>query len=315
MELFNKYKNRDVIYLRNYINSVLYDPKKALSPEALQSALDGPDEAIGAILFKKDDHALPLRDSVLTVRTSTAERAWLKKVLTDPKADLFLSPALKEKLQKRLAADPSVPDLATYLDVRKASRQASFTDIAPAFRRLVQALEEGRYVDVVNESNKGPVYHNHDVIPHKLEYDIRRDRFYFSCFPTDAGRPVKMDLKRLTSVTLGRPIEDYDKKIAALVKEQLYMMREAVPVRLKIADAQDALDRCAYLFSAYDTVCHRTEEGDLVMDVTYYQFQRQSLVRLILYLGPYATVVSPEDMRAEIIDLVRRSYESYSEET
>ena len=47
------------------------------------------------------------------------------------------------------------------------------------------------------------------------------------------------------------------------------------------------------------------------MNIYYYRFQKDEIVRNILFLGHYVKVLSPQDITDEIISTIKASYDNY----
>lgn len=118
MKLFNKYKNKNFMYLTNYINSCISNEELALTPEELEYQLLGTSQSTfeefihavlnqsvfpnhnAGLLYKDDQNKLqPIREVPIPVRASIAEKAWLYYVLQTSNSDLFLNSELKQKLR------------------------------------------------------------------------------------------------------------------------------------------------------------------------------------------------------------------------
>ena len=335
MELFHKYKNKNFTYLTNYINSCISDENLALSPEELERQLTGTSQSTfeefiqailnrsdqerntnASLLYDKNGKMQPLRMVQVPVRATTAEKAWLYYVLQNSKADLFLDPGLKDRMLDALSRDLALfeyPLQPSYVDIRKLSPDIHLP-VTPGFvqrfRTIVAAIQEHRQLIVTNHSYSGRVYADQAVLPYKLEYSAQFDSFSLSCCPVLDRRPVKMSLANLSSVSLGPPIEDYDAFIFAF-ERQLAETKVKQPIRLEILNQNEAYDRCAYLFSSYDTYCYDMGDDRLIMNIYYYRFQKNEIVRNILFLGHYAKVVSPRNIVDEVIAAIQASYENY----
>ncbi len=335
MELFNKYKNKNFTFLTNYINGYISGNSSALTEEALCEQLSGtaqssfeefllalvnsPNAADGrtaALLYRENGEMYPIRQAAVPIRATIAEKAWLYYILQDSKADLFLEPQTKEKLIAALEADPDrtrYPIKPEYIDIRRLSpdnRLWITEEYAAHFKTIVQAIQDHRYLFVGNTAFSGNVYANQKVIPYKLEYAAQFDSFSLSCYPLEAKRPVKMNLRNLSSVQLGEDVEDY-KKFTSDFESMLADVKEKTPITIEIQSQAEAYDRCAYLFSSYNTVCYDKGNNSLIMRIYYYRFQKEEIIRNILYLGHYVKIIAPEPLVEEVISEIRRAYKAY----
>lgn len=119
-----------------------------------------------------------------------------------------------------------------------------------------------------------------------------------------------MNLGNISSISLGETINHYDEFLAKFEK-QLSDLKVKQPIQIEILNQNDAYDRCAYLFSSYDTYCYDKGNDKLIMNIYYYRFQRDEVIRNILFLGYYVKVISPKSIADEIVLAIKASYENY----
>lgn len=335
MKLFNKYKNKNFAFITNYINSCVNDDSLALTEEdikeqlsgasqrsfeefllALTNACDTSETYNAAILYCQNDVMLPLRQIPIPVRASLAEKAWLYYILQNSKSDLFLEMETKQKLLSALENEIDryrYPIKADYIDIRSLSpdNQLVITEeFLTNFKTIVSAIKHHRRLFVTNTAFSGQVYLDQEIFPYKLEYSAQFDSFSLSCYPLDAKRPVKMNLNNLSSVKLGDKIEKYDQFLLDFEKK-LKNTKEKVPVSIEIKNQADAYDRCTYLFSSYDTFCYEKRDDTLIMNIYYYRFQKDEIIRNILFLGHYVKVVSPKNIVDVVISEITAAYNAY----
>ena len=335
MKLFNKYKNKNFAFITNYINSCMNDDSLALTEEAIKEQLSGASQSSfeefllaltnarntnksynADILYCQNDVMLPLRQIPIPVRASLAEKAWLYYILQNSKSDLFLEMETKQKLLSALENEIDkyrYPIKADYIDIRSLSpdNQLVITEeFLTNFKTIVSAIKRHRRLFVTNTTFSGQVYQDQEVYPYKLEYSAQFDSFSLSCYPLDTKRPVKMNLTNLSSVKLGDKIEKYNLFLSDFEK-QLKNTKEKVPVSIEIKNRAEAYDRCAYLFSSYDTFCYDKGNDTLIMNIYYYRFQKGEIIRNILFLGHYVKVVSPKNIVDEVISEITAAYNAY----
>ncbi len=335
MELFNKYKNKNFAFITNYINNCVNDDSLALTENELREQLSGTSQSSfeefllaltnsydnsesynADILYSQNNLMLPLRQIPIPIRASIAEKAWLYYILQNSKSDLFLEPATKQKLISTLENEidqSRFPIKSEYIDVRSLSpdNKLSITDeFLAIFKTIVSAIKQHRRLFVTNTTFSGQVYKDQEVYPYKLEYSAQFDSFSLSCYPLDTKRPVKMSLSNLSAVKLGDEIVEYNGFLSDFEK-QLKNTKEKVPVSLEIKNQADAYDRCAYLFSSYNTFCYDKGDDTLIMNIYYYRFQKDEIIRNILFLGHYVKIVSPKNIVDEVVSNLNAAYNAY----
>ncbi len=335
MELFNKYKNKNFAFITNYINSCVNDDSLSLTEDELRKQLSGAsqssfeefllslinaydvDESYNAsLLYNEGGTMHPLREISIPIRASIAEKAWLYFVLQNSKADLFLENETKEKLITALESDIDsalFPIKSEYIDIRMFSPDLHLDvsdSLLKCFKTIVKAIKNHKSLYVTNNSFSGKVYENQLIYPYKLEYSPQFDSFSLSCSTADIKRPIKMNLGNITNVVLGEKIDDYDAFLKQFEKE-LSKTKEKKPITIEIKNQADAYDRCAYLFSSFDTYCYDKGNNTLIMNIYYYRFQKEEIIRNILFLGRYVKIVSPQNITDEVVASIKNAYEQY----
>ena len=335
MELFCKYKNKNFTFITNYINACVNDDTLSLTEDELKRQLAGASqssfeefllslinayeatEAFNAnLLYCHENKMHPLRQISVPVRASIAEKAWLYYILQNSKSDLFLDTETKRKLINSLESDIDsirYPIKSEYIDIRTLSPDNNLEmndHFSNCFKSIVRAIKDKKAIYVTNNSFTGIVYENQLVYPYKLEYSPQLDSFSLSCFPIEAKRPIKMNLKNISTVTLGNTIENYDVFLSQY-KKALSEIKENKPISIEIKNQSDAYDRCTYLFSSFDTYCYDKGDNTLIMNIYYYRFQKEEIIRNILFLGHYVKVISPTDIVIEVASLIKEAYEQY----
>ena len=236
--------------------------------------------------------------------------------MQNSKSDLFLEPATKQKLILALENEidqSRFPIKSEYIDIRLLSpdNKLSVTnEVLTNFKTIVSAIKQHRRLFVTNTTFSGQIYKNQEVYPYKLEYSVQFDSFSLSCYPLDTKRPVKMNLANLSAVKMGDEIVEYNQFLSDFEK-QLKNTKEKIPVSIEIRNQAEAYDRCAYLFSSYDTFCYDKGNDTLLMSIYYYRFQKDEIIRNILFLGHYVKVVSPKNIVDEVISNISAAYNTY----
>lgn len=335
MELFNKYKNKDFITITNYINRCINNPDAALTEDELTKEMLGdaqntfhelitalfnknpngldPKQPNANLFMEYQEKILPIQNNYIPIRLSTAEKAWLLYFLENRNAALFLEEDLINDLTSKLKADFHIPDLSKCIDIRALNDQPSVPYSAETkknFRIIVSAIQEKRALTLTNTAFNGIQYENQLVYPYKLEYSPQFDSFSLSALNVERNRPIKMNLQNLSNLSIGEPIDHY-KDFLQEFEAKLHAIREKEPVVIEITDEKSGYDRCCYLFSSFDRICYENENGNLTMNIFYYRFQKDEIIRNLLFLGPAVRILSPTTIRDELILILKETYERY----
>ncbi|MCD8238652.1 MAG: WYL domain-containing protein [Clostridiales bacterium] len=80
-------------------------------------------------------------------------------------------------------------------------------------------------------------------------------------------------------------------------------------LEVKCKDMAD--DRSIHIFSSYERVCYRKDDGNLIMQIYYYRFNTDDIVRNILFLGHYVKVISPACIAEKVKEQLKQVCENY----
>lgn len=338
MNLFNEYENKNLQFLLNYLNFAT--DFTAITEEEFELLLNGSSEKLTSaeiidcilnrdkiddtpksrnqkqsnlnLFYRSDDciNSVMSWDTLLPERTTKAERSWLKMILADSKADFFLFPYTKAKLSSVLDADDA-PDITGCFDtrsMRKTPTTYSEQDISH-FKSLVSVIKNKLPLEL---SYSDPTGSNTNVFvyPYKLKYDELYDRISLLAFDSKTACYLEISLEDILycnpapSLAKQRSYPDF-------IFSALNTHKVKTPITLEIMDTDlhksdsarntMAVDRAGYYFSNYTTKCYE-DDHKLVIDIFYYDFQKQEVIRKILALGRFVRVLAPDSIRQEVID-------------
>lgn len=337
MKLFNNYKNKDFTFITNYINNCINNPASAISPEYMSLILAGDThnafkEIIDALLnknengidakqpnadlfFTRDNKLLPIRNNYIPIRLSVAEKSWLFYILQDEKSQLFLDKEIIDKLLSELKDDLSLPVISKCIDIRSLGTNKSnalYSDENKAsFKKIIQGIQDKRYLILTNTTFGGDKYENQLLIPYKLEFSPQFNSFSLSAFLTDAKRPVKMNLMNISNVQFGELVSDYEEFIN-FFENEINKTRAVEPITIEIKNDKNGYDRCSYKFASFDKICYENENGNLIMNIYYYRFQKDEILRNLMFLGPTVKIIAPSNIQEEYIMNLKLAYDKYN---
>lgn len=340
MHLFNEYENKNIAFLLSYINQVICGNMDALSSEEMENELMGGKEKltsaelIALILNKNTDCAENLNllyededgfmqpiydenadDIFLPILLTNTDKGWLKYILDDPKADLFLNPEIKRFLCDKLTTIDS-PINSKYIDIRKEDNRTNLyapTYIAN-FKKICFYLKKQIFIEI--ETSSGIV----DFLGFKIIYNENNESFGLLGYDS-----VSKDLSMINISEIGlvekssfgkfNPQEyqtdSYDKFFTDLLDRHKVapIILEIMPTRYSseknVQKLSRAEDRFSHLFSSFDTVNYINSDNNIISEIRYYDFQYEDILRRILSLGIYARVLKPDYVKDSIIDILK----------
>ncbi|GLC31791.1 hypothetical protein bsdE14_32010 [Clostridium omnivorum] len=328
MELFNETKNRYFGVVQNIINRMNKEvfTEKDIKDILQQQSYNEPDFEFEAsllnksrdgdsnlFLIKKEEGIYtPHINSTVSIRPSAVEKKWLKALTEEEILELFLKESTIEKLKKKLENIDN-PINMDFIEYRNADKTAAKIEqeqklYIECFKNAYRALKEHRFISYTYCGNNDRLYENLKGYPFRIEYSSKNNRFRLSIMPEDMSRPIKMNMDGLKVVEI---LEEANSQYRNAAMEKILKKKADNPIVLEIENKHNAIERCFSLFSYYDKEAYYDSEKDKhYMKLSYYEFDERELVKDILSLGSSALVISPENIRTEIINRVREALQN-----
>lgn len=263
-----------------------------------------------------DTHAWPLldeRDGTLYSRlshpvrvpVSTLELRWLKAVLADPRARLFLADGEIARLEELLFDVPPLFDPADFIYFDRYRDGDDFYSFAYIrhFRSVLTALRERAPLRITYRTGahgKGVRVHTGSFLPLKLEYSEKDDKFRVHCAVVRRGKPPRyatLNLGRILETAPSQeryggpwnPAEGFDRN------------RCAEPIVAEVFPQRNAVERFLLEFSAYEKQSEFDGETGICRVRLWYPLpdETELLIR-ILGFGPTVRVCSPDRFLRQI---------------
>ena len=234
------------------------------------------------------------------------ELSWLKNVVDDETFSFLLSPPLRSKLKELLeGAAPLVPPGAW------KRVQAGETRPLPALYAYLQtycrALGERKQLRLRVAAPDGSAA-DKTVSPCRLVYDLQADSYQFVVWDEKSRQFLHIEpqdllsLEKLSAPALPDVQEKYEE----------FLQKNKRTLRLRLTNDVNAPERCFLLFASYDkraSVDYSLKTYEL--EITYYEFERDDVIKKILSLGKDACVLAPDDVRSDVISALQDAYKRY----
>lgn len=246
----------------------------------------------------------PVREPV-----SLLELRWLKAVLADPRARLFLSDREMVRLSNLLFDVPPLYESSdfVYFDRYRDGDNYYSYDYIRHFRRVLAALREKRPLKITFRTGAhsgGVRIHTGSFLPLRLEYSEKDDKFRAHCAQIRYGRLI-----RYLTINLGRILEteDSDQRYEGACDPEGWprRVRCAEPIVADVYPERNAIERFLLEFSSFEKRSEFDEEtGVCRVSVWYPMPDETELLIRILGFGPTVRVLSPERFRKQICQRV-----------
>lgn len=244
----------------------------------------------------------------LKVRFTSLEKQWLKDLISNKKARTLLGKDIVNKLEEALK---DVKNLS-YGNIDITNSIVSLENVEDKeFREkffvILKGIVEHRYIKYTNIDKNGNIYKNQKAIPIRIEYSLKDDKFRVSFYSVEEKRPIMTVMDSLTEISLEENIKEEILREDILMKIKNKYVDE--PIILQVKDEKCAMERFFMSFSSYERYTRVIEKNVYEIELYYYSFQKEEVIRKIISLGPYVKVKFPKDIIETIIERIKRAHE------
>lgn len=251
------------------------------------------------LLHEKDGLFFSRLGHAPRVPVSRLELRWLKAVLSDPRARLFLADAEIARLDGLLAEEKPLYDRTWfhYFDQDRDGDDYQSEAYISHFRRVLAALRERRVLDIsyrTGARSGGVRIRTGSFLPLRLEYSEKNDKFRAHCAAIQQGR-----IAQYLTISLGRiqaisnSAERYCGK--GEVENWAARLRCAQPVVVEVFPERNAIERFLLEFSFYEKQSEfDAQTGVCRVSIWYPMPDETELLVRILGFGPAVRVLAPK---------------------
>ena len=124
-----------------------------------------------------------------------------------------------------------------------------------------------------------------------------RDRFRLSAYEPNQHRFIKMNLDTIDNIVLTDQLCEEDLEM----EYREFLKANTKSVKLDVDPVNHVIERCFRIFSYYDRKArYNKEENKYRLEITYLKFDEAEVIKDILSLGGYATVIEPRQLQKEV---------------
>ena len=237
----------------------------------------------------------PAVDGELRPPLTLLQKRWLKSVLSDRKAGLFLDG------QEREWADEALKDVMPlysgedfyYYDRYSDGDDYESEQYREYFRTVLTALKQGQALFIAYEGKKKDTF-TYEVLPYQLQYSSKDDKFRLCCRQythRSFCREILLNMGRIKAChpsnrEVSESVEAFRFKNGRRAKE---------PVVIEISGERNSLERCMLHFASYEK--HTEFDGGkntCRCSIYYDKADETELLIDILSFGPVVRGLGPE---------------------
>ncbi|MGN1033786.1 MAG: hypothetical protein ACI4PU_09950, partial [Intestinibacter sp.] len=244
-------------------------------------------------------------DKKIPINPTILEKRWLKSIIKDDMARLFLDENIISKLEDKLQ------------------------DVEPLFKMDLKEKQNinDRFIKVIVCSfryNKFIKYkftykekeYEQIGMPFKLSYIPRENKFKLSVYCIEKRELFYIDLDSIKDIEFFEDLDEdlilLQKEVDAIGKREFFkkeLSNQMVTLKMQIIPAIDSntVERAHFLFSAYDKKSFKMKDH-YILEVKYYKFDEENVIRKILNIGMYGIVLEPEEVKEKVVSMLLEGY-------
>lgn len=247
-------------------------------------------------------------DSIpLKVRFSKLEKSWLNRMIKEPVVQALLG---EETLEKLKAAFIEIKEESTQLieftNKVKNDFDIDLEKLSKDFYTILEGIINEKPIIYSNVDRNGNEYNNQLALPIRIEYSLKDDKFRASLYSLEEKRSIMVNLHTLKEVKIAQNVTSKIKREDVLkkLKEKKY---SEIPITIELENIRGAMERCFMSFSSFERNSRTISKNKYEIDIYYYTFEEDEVIRKIMSLGPYVKVKSPDRVRDIVIDKIKKA--------
>lgn len=172
------------------------------------------------------------------------------------------------------------------------------------FTKIIHAIYERRHIAYSYTTRMDPIPKICNIIPYRIEFSVFDGRLWLILYDEEKDDTVKARLKNIHNVSLS---DSHNVEEAIIEKAIKRHMSEQYAV-LHIKNQNNAFERCYMLFEDMpDMSSKRIDSDKAELKFRFFDWDKELIVKKLLYLGKYVTLVEPKEIVNEVISRLKNS--------
>jgi hypothetical protein len=248
------------------------------------------------------------KDSIpLNIRFSKLEKSWLNGMIKEPIVQALLGKETLEKLEAALIdLKKGSNEVIEFTNKVKSDFDIDLVKLSKDFYTILEGIVNEKPILYSNVDKNGNEYNNQLALPIRIEYSLKDDKFRASLYSLEENRSIMVNLHTLKRVKIAEDVNSKIKRedVLKILKEKKY---SEIPITIELEDIRGAMERCFMSFSSFERNSRNISENKYEIDIYYYTFEEDEVIRKIMSLGPYVKVKSPDRVRDIVIEKIKRA--------
>lgn len=247
----------------------------------------------------KEGKYVPILETDFPVRMGTIEQQAAKSLLEDEYIRQFLS---EETIGKLKASTQDIKCDWSTLDIQvKNVFSGGVIEHTRKYGLVIsliaKAIKEHRSIVYDNVCEGKFEYRNASVFPVRIEFSIKNDRFRICAYESTQYRFIKMNLDTMENIQISEEV--YEEDLEAEYKE--FLKSNTRTIKLDVEPVDHVIERCFRIFSYYDRKArYDRQDNKYRLEISYLKFDETEVIKDILSLGGYATVIEPRQIQKKV---------------
>lgn len=183
-------------------------------------------------------------------------------------------------------------------------------DFGQVISVIAKAIKEHKAIKYDNVREGVFEYRNVSVFPVKIEFSIMNDRFRICAYEAEQDRFLKMNLDTMENIELSEKV--YDGNLEEMYKT--FLNSNTRTVKLDVEPVDHVIERCFRIFSYYDRKArYDRQENKYRLEISYLKYDETEIIKDILSLGGYVTVIEPKSLQKEVYRRVLAASKLYED--
>lgn len=246
------------------------------------------------------------------IRMGMIEQQAAKSLLENEYITHFLAEETIDKLKtntENILMDWSTKDIQVK-NVFSGGVTESGKNFGPIISLIAKAIKEHKAIIYDNVREGIFEYRNVSIFPVKIEFSIMNDRFRICAYESSQNRFLKMNLDTMDNIKLSNEV--YKEDLEAMY--QAFLKSNTRTVKLDVEPVDHVIERCFRIFSYYDRKArYDKQENKYRLEISYLKYDETEIIKDILSLGGYATVIEPKNLQKEVYRRVLAASKLYEE--
>ena len=206
------------------------------------------------------------------------EKRWLQSIFMDKRIKLFCDESPKVFNIKPLYHEEDF----YYFDIKKNGDNYNDEKYIKNFRKLLKGISEKKKL-MIKSLNRGKRITEIEVIPDRIEYSYKDDKFRF--LGIKGGKEKIFNMSNILECELTEVYEEIEKEITPMEQRK---------ITVDLVDSRDALERAMLHFSDFKKITEKIEERKYKMEIYYEAIDETEVLIRVLSFGPMLRVTYPK---------------------